>query len=63
MDQRQDAKQVLDGIAKAAEKGERIALLCACADVHTCHRTRWLSESLTRRNVVVGHIEPGEFDR
>ncbi len=62
MDARQDATQVLDGMATAAHKGERIALLCACADTCTCHRTRWLADSLAKRGVDVGHIEPGEFD-
>lgn len=63
MDARQDAAQILDGMAAAAHKGERIAILCACADTCTCHRTRWLAESLGKRGVEVGHIEPGEFDR
>lgn len=63
MDARQDATQVLDGMAAAAQKGERIAILCACADTCTCHRTRWLADSLAKRGVDVGHIEPGEFDR
>lgn len=63
MDARQDAIQVLDGMAAAAHKGERIAILCACADTCTCHRTRWLGDSLAKRGVDVGHIEPGEFDR
>jgi hypothetical protein len=62
MNERPEAKRMLDGMAAAAQSGERIALLCACADVHTCHRTRWLSRSLSRRGVDVGHIEPGEFD-
>ncbi len=63
MDTRPDATHVLDGMVEAAYKGERIALLCACADICTCHRTRWLAESLAQRGVDVGHIEPGEFDR
>ncbi|MBI5930371.1 MAG: DUF488 domain-containing protein [Chloroflexi bacterium] len=63
MDTRSDATHVLDGMVEAAYKGERIALLCACADTCTCHRTRWLAESLAKRGVDVGHIEPGEFDR
>ncbi|MBZ0315541.1 MAG: DUF488 domain-containing protein [Anaerolineae bacterium] len=63
MDTRPDATHVLNGMVEAAHKGERIALLCACADTCTCHRTRWLAESLAQRGVDVGHIEPGEFDR
>jgi hypothetical protein len=49
-------------MAQAAHKGERIALLCACKGTHTCHRTRWLAESLEKRGIDVGHIEPGEQD-
>ncbi|MCQ3932684.1 MAG: hypothetical protein DPW16_19720 [Chloroflexi bacterium] len=63
MDTRPDAAHVLNGMVEAAHQGERIALLCACADTCTCHRTRWLAESLAKRGVDVGHIEPGEFDR
>ncbi len=63
MDTRPDATHVLAGMVEAAHQGERIALLCACADTCTCHRTRWLAESLAKRGVDVGHIEPGEFDR
>src|SRR5574341_709168 len=63
LDKREDATQMLDGITKAAQKGDRIALLCSCADLHTCHRSRWLGESLEKRGVDVGHIEPGEYDR
>lgn len=59
---RPDAGQVLEGMATAAQQGERIALLCACADTCTCHRTRWLAASLAARGIDVGHIEPGEFD-
>ncbi|MBZ0281329.1 MAG: DUF488 domain-containing protein, partial [Anaerolineae bacterium] len=62
MNTRTDAKRMLDGMADAAAKGERIALLCACADTCTCHRTRWLARSLSHRGVDVGHLEPGEFD-
>lgn len=65
MDKRPEATEALDGMAAAARKGERIALLCACKGTHTCHRTRWLAKSLEKRGVDVGHIEPGEqnYDR
>jgi len=62
MDNRAEVGATLDGMVAAAHKGERIALLCACADVCSCHRTRWLGESLEKRGVDVGHIEPGTFD-
>ncbi len=56
------ARHSFDQLAEATRKGQRIALLCACKDVHTCHRSRWLGDSLARRGVDVGHIEPGEYD-
>jgi hypothetical protein len=62
MDKREEVGPTLDSMAVAATKGERIALLCGCKDVHTCHRARWLAESLEKRGVDVGHIEPGEYD-
>jgi hypothetical protein len=62
MDKREEVGPTLDSMAAAARKGERIALLCGCKDVHTCHRARWLAESLDKRGVDVGHIEPGEYN-
>ena len=62
MDKREEVGPTLDSMAAAARKGERIALLCGCKDVHTCHRARWLAESLEKRGVDVGHIEPGEYN-
>ncbi len=62
MDQRPEAIAALEGMAAAARQGERIALLCACKDTHTCHRTRWLAASLEKRGIDVGHIEPGEWN-
>lgn len=62
MDKRPEAVETLDGMVAAARQGERIALLCACKGTHTCHRTRWLAESLGKRGVEVGHVEPGEQD-
>jgi len=51
----------LDGMVAVAKKGERIVLLCACADTCTCHRTRWLGESLSRRGVMWTY-RAGKFD-
>ena len=62
LDKRPEAQATLNGIAKAVEQGEKVALLCACKEVHTCHRSRWLGKSLEGRGIDVTHIEPGAYD-
>lgn len=61
MDQRPAAKKVLDGIAASVQEGKRVAVLCACDEVCTCHRTRWLAESMYDRGIVAQHLEPGSW--
>src|SRR6185369_9895712 len=48
--------ETLDEIARRAEEGEQIALLCAEGDYKKCHRGTLLAPELEKRGMTVGHL-------